>query len=126
MKQVIVIRKDLKMRKGKMIAQGAHASMAVFFNRKEESEYADELLIKVDPIEFKWINGTFTKICVSVNSEQELVKIYEKAVLAKIPSAIITDVGKTEFHNEPTLTACAIGPADNDLIDTITGELPLL
>ena len=36
-KQVIVLRKDLNMRKGKMVAQGAHASMKVFFDRFHSS-----------------------------------------------------------------------------------------
>ena len=126
MKQVIVIRKDLNMRKGKMVAQGAHASMAVFFNRISMKSKEDEVRIKVNPKEWEWIDGLFAKICVSVDSKEELLAIYEKAKKLDLPRALITDSGRTEFHGISTETAVAIGPAEDSLIDTITGNLKLL
>lgn len=130
MKQVIVMRKDLKMRKGKMVAQGAHASLAVFFNRRVEDHDRildeDIIAIKVDPVEFKWIEGEFTKICVGISGEDELTRIYADALVAHIPCALIRDLGKTEFKGVPTYTCCAIGPAEDGLIDEITGHLKLL
>lgn len=132
MKQVIVIRKDLNMRKGKMIAQGAHASMGVFFSRivpkmnPKIMPTTDEVTIKINPIEWNWINGTFTKICVGVDSLEELWEVHNKAIDLGIPSALIIDSGKTEFNGKPTETAVAIGPALDEDIDTITGHLKLL
>lgn len=129
-KQVIVIRKDLKMRKGKMVAQGAHASLGSllnFFNKKEESGKI-EYNVQFDKgsILDSWLNGIFTKICVSVDSEEELDKIKEQCDALGIPCALITDCGLTEFHGVPTKTCLGIGPWYTEDIDKITGKLPLL
>lgn len=125
-KQVIVVRKDLKMRKGKMIAQGAHASMKVFFERIEYCDHG-EMLIKDITLDMEeWINGQFAKICVSVDSEEELLDIFKKADEANLPCSLIQDAGYTEFDGVPTYTAVAVGPAKNDDINKITGELKLL
>lgn len=124
-KQVIVLRKDLNMRKGKMVAQGAHASMVVFFNRMSiisnshfETDFTQPMI--------DWMNSSFTKICVSVNSEDELRGMYDAALAAGIPCSLIQDAGLTEFGGVPTYTAVAVGPDYEDKINAITGTLPLL
>lgn len=119
-KQVIIVRKDLNMRKGKIAAQVAHASMKVFFDRIKE----DKIIISKAMEE--WVEGSFTKICVYVESEEELLALYKKALDADIPCALIKDNGNTEFHGVPTHTCVAIGPDYIDKIDAITGGLPLL
>ncbi len=73
----------------------------------------------------EWLTGKFTKICVFVNSEQELLDIYNQALVSGIPCSLIKDAGLTEFK-EPTYTAVAIGPDFPDKIDPITKHLPLL
>jgi PTH2 family peptidyl-tRNA hydrolase len=123
-KQVIVIRKDLNMRRGKQIAQAAHSSMKVFLDRKLVLSNSQTLIDMTEDMA-AWVNGEFTKICVSVNSEEELLEIYNKALESKLPCAIIEDQGHTEFKQK-TLTCCAIGPAKAELIDEITGKLSLL
>ena len=132
-KQVIVMRTDLKMRKGKMIAQGAHASMKVFFDRIPQREkgwpdgYARITVpMAIDRPMFDWLEGIFTKVCLRVESEAELDAIYETALMADLPCALIVDAGKTEFKGIPTKTCCAIGPAMPSEIDPITGHLKLL
>ena len=75
---------------------------------------------------YEWLNGSFTKIVVYVNSEQELLDIYEKAKDAKLPCSLIQDSGFTEFHGVPTYTAVAVGPWWSEAVDEITGDLPLL
>lgn len=131
-KQVIVMRKDLGMRKGKMIAQGAHASMKVFFDRLEDTEICEDdgeypgYSFKVNKEEQEWISGRFTKIVVSCDSEEELLAIVAKAKAAKLPVALIQDAGKTEFAGVPTYTCCAVGPAKEKKVDRITGGLKLL
>lgn len=129
-KQVIVIRKDLGMRKGKMIAQGAHASMKVFFDLgkliRGSEEHPNMFVCEFTEPMREWYNGIFTKICVSVNSEQELLNIYNKAKQDNIPCSIIQDCGLTEFNGVLTYTAVAIGPDYSDKIDKITGFLSLL
>jgi peptidyl-tRNA hydrolase, PTH2 family len=114
MKQIIVMRKDLNMRTGKMIAQGAHASM------KATLENLDHPNVK------KWLAGSFTKIAVSVGSEEELFEIMNKAKEAGLITALITDAGRTEFNHVPTNTCIAIGPATSDSLHPITGHLKLL
>ena len=125
-KQVIVIRKDLNMRKGKMVAQGAHASLAAVLNRMKGSREERVLHIEEESALDNWINGRFTKICVSVNSEAELLEIYAKAKDKGLLCSLITDAGLTEFNGVPTKTCCAIGPAWSDEVDEITGKLQLL
>lgn len=129
-KQIIVMRKDLNMRKGKMIAQGAHASLGVFSQfLKVETDAWGYIVAHFPTVEdgpiMQWFNGSFKKVCVSVNSEQELMDIYN-AVPLPIPKILITDNGATEFNGIPTKTCCAIGPWWSDQIDQITGKLPLL
>lgn len=133
-KQVIVMRKDLNMRKGKMIAQGAHASIAFLTRKLQDQEWghpADEYGlhhysgIVLDGPQKEWIEGRFTKICVSVDSEQELHDIAAAAKAAGVVCSLIQDAGLTEF-SEPTYTCLALGPDEADKIDPITGDLPLL
>ena len=128
-KQVIVIRKDLNMRKGKMCAQSCHASMKVFFDWGEWNDSEDRDFYRINGMtkEMKdWIDGLFTKIVVSCDSEEELLELYQKAKDKNLPCSLITDAGLTEFNGVPTKTCIAIGPAKPDEIDEITKHLKLL
>lgn len=123
-KQVILIRRDLKMRRGKEIAQGAHASMAAILNLVSKNQ--NQLIIPLDnKAVSEWLNGSFTKVCLQVHSEEELKEYYDKALKANIPCSLIQDSGLTEFNNIPTYTCVAIGPAQPDIINSITGQLTL-
>jgi peptidyl-tRNA hydrolase, PTH2 family len=125
-KQVIVMRKDLGMRKGKMIAQGAHASLKVLLDAATLDHEHARLAIELAPAMAAWLGGRFTKVCVGVDSEAALDAIVARARQANIPCALIVDAGATEFHGVPTKTCCAVGPAWIDEVDAITGGLPLL
>ena len=136
--QVIILRKDLNMRKGKMVAQGAHASMKVFFDRLSETRPVVYDGVTLTPGEtswvlkdltdemIAWIKGSFKKITVSVNSEAELLELYNKAKEMGLPTSLIQDSGLTEFHGQQTYTAVAIGPALKETLQPLTGSLPLL
>lgn len=124
LKQVIVIRDDLNMGRGKMVAQGAHASGAFLASRL--LRLAQEYHAKVPSEEMEWIEVGQTKICVRVGSEAELMEIAEKAVAAKLRCHVITDAGLTEFGGVPTRTCLAIGPNEGEAVDGITGRLRLL
>jgi len=135
-KQIIVMRKDLNMRKGKMTAQGSHASLANILALLEhmpakhigmdaKGDVAVLPLFAHPELEY-WINNKFTKICVSVDSEMELMQIYTQAKQAKLLCTLITDAGLTEFNGVPTKTCLAIGPNLSENIDKITGHLKLL
>lgn len=123
-KQVIVMRHDLKMRRGKQIAQGAHASMSFLYGRLRERNSLT--LEDFSEIQRAWLTSGFAKVCCRVDSEAELMTIYERAVTAGLEVHLITDSGKTEFHGVPTRTCLAIGPDEAGKIDAITGELQLL
>lgn len=147
-KQVIVFRKDLlkgpnAIRKGKFGAQCAHASLGALL--KLFSVYKQELVrfgtIETDPgkIQYKydltfgkdsvlddWLNGKFTKVVVSVDSDEELIALNKVLDETYIPHALITDAGLTEFHGVPTNTCLGIGPYVAEEIDKFTGNLPLL
>lgn len=123
-KQVIVMRHDLKMRRGKQIAQGSHASMSFICRRLQKQ--ASVSLDDFSEVERSWLTGAFAKICCRVNSEQELMDIHDKAVASGLEVHLITDSGKTEFHGQPTRTCLAIGPDVAEKIDGLTGHLELL
>lgn len=115
MKQVIVMRKDLGMRAGKMVAQGAHASLGCTIKNWWR------------PSVWKWLfSGPFTKICVRVESEYELDDVYDQACMRGLPVVMITDAGKTEFGGVPTKTCIAVGPATDEQLRPVTGGLKLL
>lgn len=132
-KQVIVIRKDLKMRTGKAIAQGSHASLGALLSMFNKNNYPDDrikysITFDKDSVLDKWLNGIFTKICVYVNSEEELIELYNmiRDKSPQIPCVLIEDAGLTEFHNVKTKTCIGVGPWWNDEIDEYTKNLPLL
>ena len=120
------MRKDLGMRKGKMIAQGAHASLKVVLDAGQADPAGASFAIQLDPAMAAWLGGRFTKVCVSVDSEAALDAIVARARETGVRCALIVDAGVTEFHGVPTKTCCAIGPAWTDAVDAITGGLPLL
>ena len=124
-KQVIVVRKDLNMRKGKLAAQVAHAAMK-FLTDNNESERGDEMIIHLSQDEATWLSGSFTKIVVSVDSEDALRDLIMRAKLSDIDVYPIIDAGKTEFNGVPTLTCAAFGPCRSDELNKITGGLPLI
>jgi PTH2 family peptidyl-tRNA hydrolase len=125
-KQVILIRKDLNMRRGKEIAQGSHASMDFLIEPLRQLLLQKQgARLDLTDAEKHWIVHGMAKVCLKVNSEEELLAHHEKALAAGLKSYIIQDSGRTEFHGQPTLTACAIGPDLAERIDEITGDLTL-
>lgn len=131
-KQMLIIRKDLNMRKGKIAAQAAHASLGIFFNMMKENpvitneDGSHTFTLKVDnPFMYNWMMGHFRKIVLYVESEQELFDIHQKAQNAGLPCILIRDAGFTEFDG-PTYTAVGIGPDDFDKINPITKDLKTL
>ena len=126
-KQVIVIRRDLRMRRGKEIAQGAHASTAWLAERviQGRNPVGSVDQIELSEAERAWLDSSFRKVTVKVGSEAELLAVYEKALEAGLVTHLITDRGLTEFGGVPTRTCLAIGPDYDDLIDPVTGDLEL-
>ena len=111
-KQVILVRDDLKLSKGKMAAQVAHASVEAVLK-------SDQKLVQ------KWRGQGMKKSILKVKDLKELHSFKERAEDAGLTTALITDAGRT--HLEPgTITCLGIGPADEDEIDAVTGQLKLV
>jgi peptidyl-tRNA hydrolase, PTH2 family len=109
------VRRDLEMGKGKIAVQVAHAAVTVADEtRKQHPDWWKE-----------WFHEGQAKVVVKVTSESELVDLRKSAQELGLASAIIHDSGLTQV--EPgTATCVGIGPAPSELVDKITGELPLL
>lgn len=131
-KQVIVVRSDLrntkgaKLHAGKLIAQGAHASMAWLTTRLRDylkSKDPEDLSLSLEELE--WIQGDFTKVVLKVNSCDEMFTIRDNAMRKGIEAHLIVDKGLTEFGGVLTPTCIGIGPDKSELIDPITGHLSL-
>jgi len=114
-KQVIVVRNDLKMGKGKLAVQVAHAAVSSAENtRKYRREWFDT-----------WYEQSQAKICVKVDSEKELRLLKGRLDEMGIPNSLIQDAGLTQL--EPGTTTClGIGPLPSQTADKYTGELKLL
>ena len=135
-KQYIIINGNLKMTKGKIAAQSAHASMKVFFDRMIYYGVSDEY--PTDSLYFckftedmvKWKDGAFAKIVLKAHSEMYMNSLYKAACDLNIPCAEIIDNGVTQVE-AGSLTAVAIGPLDVNnpkyisLINNLK-DLPLL
>lgn len=127
-KQVIVMRTDLNMPKGKMVAQGAHASMAWLTRRLSPDccYHPKASTITLSDVEQRWLDESFVKICVKVSTETELLEIHSAARHANIESHLVTDDGRTMFNNVRTHTCVALGPDYAEKIDPLTKHLRLL
>jgi PTH2 family peptidyl-tRNA hydrolase len=114
-KQVIAVRRDLDMGKGKIAVQVAHAAVtAAEEARKKFTEWWEA-----------WLREGQCKVAVRVDSLDEILQLERKSKELRLPSALITDRGLTQI--DPGTTTClGIGPAPSSLIDTLTGNLSLL
>lgn len=111
MKQAIIARTDIGMGQGKLAAQVAHASLSAY--EKADSQLRNQ-----------WKQGGQKKVVLKGTSERQLHELAEIADRDGIPNAIIRDAGHTQL--EPgTVTALAVGPAGDDRVDSVTGELSL-
>lgn len=135
-KQVIVMRRDLKMRKGKIAAQAGHACveatlMALAREGRCDQVRATDAWAYLEHAEgdrsplTDWFDAGVAKICVYVDGEEALLDVAEQGREAGFAVALVRDAGHTEFHGEPTYTCLAFEPLPAEKIDPITGDLPL-
>lgn len=137
-KQMIVMRRDLKMRKGKIAAQAGHACVEATLMALTREGRLGEVRVTPDqgwiyledegtpatPLS-DWFDAGVAKVCVYVDSEEELLDLAARGRELGFAVALIRDAGHTEFHGEPTYTCLAFEPLAADQIDPLTGDLPL-
>jgi PTH2 family peptidyl-tRNA hydrolase len=114
-KMVIVTRSDLKLSPGKLAAQVAHAAVACALDTKKDNSKWFH----------KWQTEGAKKAVVKVDSEKAFYSLKEKAEELKLVAHIISDAGQTEIP-AGTKTVLGIGPAPNNIIDKVTGDLSVL
>ncbi len=112
MKQVIVVNEALKLPRGKLSAQVAHASVS-------------SLLVSKPKEQQEWLKAGMPKVVLSAENKEELLSIYQSANSANLPAQIIKDAGKTVV-SAGTITCVGIGPAQEVEINKITGHLKLI
>ena len=135
-KLMIVMRRDLKMRKGKIAAQAGHACVDVVLRALAretrlgqvragaQGAYLEPGDGPATPLS-EWFEKGEAKICVYVDSEEALLDLHRRAEEAGVLSSLIQDAGMTEFHGEPTYTCLALEPLPRERADALTGGLPL-
>ena len=112
MKQVIVVRADIKLSRGKLAAQCSHASYASA--KKTKNSIRDV-----------WEKEGQKKVILKAKDLSELIRLKEKCEKLRLPFSLISDAGLTEVK-EGTITCLGIGPDDDKKINKVTGSLPLL
>ena len=133
---MIVMRRDLKMRKGKIAAQAGHAAIEAILTALQKEDRMNDLVITSDGVSLKddgreatplsdWFRYGCAKVCVYVDSEEALLFIADQASERGIVVSVITDAGMTEFHGVPTRTCLALEPLPTEVADELTGGLPL-
>jgi PTH2 family peptidyl-tRNA hydrolase len=114
-KMVIVVREDLNLSCGKIAAQACHAAVGcVIKSRKVGSKWFR-----------KWQSEGAKKVVVRAVDLDALLKLEGQAKRSKLPTNLVTDAGLTEVP-PGTVTCLGIGPGPNELVDPLTGKLPLL
>lgn len=114
-KQTIVIRADLKMGKGKLVAQGSHACLSAY--EKVKKNHPD--------IAKRWEAEGQKKVVLKVQSEEELFEYFQRGKDAGIPCELIRDAGHTQL-TPGTVTCFGAGPWDEEELDAVFGKLKLL
>lgn len=141
-KQMIVMRRDLKMRKGKIAAQAGHACVEATLMALAREHRLDQVRVATaedgsptwvylddDGTQRSalsdWFDAGVAKVCVYVDSEEDLLDLAERGRRLGFAVALIRDAGLTEFHGEATYTCLAFEPLRAEDIDPLTGKLPL-
>jgi peptidyl-tRNA hydrolase, PTH2 family len=112
MKQVIVVNNELKLPKGKLAAQVAHAAVAAFLEASPADQQA-------------WLEEGMPKVVLKVETAAELLQLEAAAENSAIPACLIEDAGRTVIP-EGTITCLGLGPAEDENLDQLTGDLKLL
>lgn len=112
MKQVMIVRTDLKMRKGKIAAQCCHGAIGAY-----KKSPADKIR--------KWENEAYAKVVLKVQTLEELTELKKLADKKGIANYLVVDAGRTQIPTS-SVTVLALGPDEDKILDELTGDLKLL
>lgn len=112
MKQVLIVNNALKLPKGKLAAQVAHASVAAYLEAGPAAQQA-------------WLADGMPKVVLRGDDEQALLRLQAEAASLGLPACLIEDAGRTVIP-EGTITCLGLGPAEDADLDALTGDLKLL
>ena len=112
MKQIMIVRTDLKMRKGKIAAQCCHGAIGAY-----KKSPADKIR--------KWENEAYAKVVLKVQTKEELIELKKLADDNGIANYLVVDAGRTQIPTS-SITVLALGPDEDEILDKITGDLKLL
>lgn len=119
-----------KLRTGKYVAQACHAAVGLILRdiqiQPNPSMGAfNPPAFAPRPAVWHWIRHSYRKVCVYVDTAEELIVLKEKAQMAGVNHCLIEDNGDTEFDGKPTITVLGLGPDWDEVLDELTGHLPL-
>ena len=121
-KQTIIVRKDLKMQKGRMASVVSQASMK-FLIENNEAERGDEIRVRLSQQEAEWINSSFSRSVLSVDSQEALKDIAFKCEMSGIDVYYVFDDKELNEGEIRELLSISLGPDEEDLIEQVVGSL---
>jgi peptidyl-tRNA hydrolase, PTH2 family len=111
-KQIIVVNESLKLPRGKLAAQVAHAAVGAFLEAGEEAKQL-------------WLANEMPKVVLSSHSAEELRQLQDAAEERGIPACLLADAGRTVL-SAGTITCLGLGPSPGSELDDLTGDLKLV
>jgi len=117
-KQVIIVRKDLRLKRAMLAALVSRASME-FLVSNNISKNPEEFKVEITRIESDWLGNGSSRIVLSAPSESFLRSLAFKAEMLGIASYSVS-------ANSDSVDAISLGPDESDKIDEITGNLKLI
>ena len=111
---VLVVRSDLKLSSGKIVAQTGHAAVEVALKAKRNE---GDLLAR-------WRNEGARKIALKVPDEDTLKRLYGDAVDSGLVAYLVKDAGHTEIPPGTLTVVGILGP--RRAVDSLVGEFSLL
>jgi len=111
-KQAIIVNQSLRLPKGKLAAQAAHAAVGAFLEAGAEAQQT-------------WLDEGMPKVVLAVSGAEDIRRLEQQAAEAGIPACLIEDAGRTVVP-EGTITCLGLGPVEDERLDRLTGALKLL
>ena len=124
LKQVILLRRDMKLRRAEAAALASKASMS-FILESDMSERSSNVQVDISGIEAEWMLGSAKRIVLGVSSEDTMKKLLLKAEVQGVSTYEIIGSSSGKADEGSQIIAASLGPDEDDKLDIITGNLKL-